>query len=313
MKNRILITLSAFIVLISACQKGSYPYISKDEATSVVKSQNPSVLNVAFTYNNDIYYAADIDKTPVRITTSGGTKKFIKMSHDHTKFAYQDAANYIEIVDNTGKLITTLTQYTQVKAFDWSADDKTLYILNNGLMVYYGPAMALPAITYPGVIAGYSTEIVSASVSMTGDFAYIIHYWAYSYGDKYRLVIKPAGKTNVITYDNNSITYTMNYVNFSANKQDMVLGYRDATFIFNSFERVEFFTALNAYPDFSYESSESYGTPVYNSTINFFVCGFTPNNTNKVVLSAISTVNSDKTKISSIYSSNGNGVYTDWK
>lgn len=313
--NKLLYVIFTFIgVCTTGCKKEDPPYITKEEAEKIVASANPEVENVAFIYNNDIYFAANITKTPQKITnTPSAVKRFVKMSHDHTKFAYINSANYIEIVDNTGKLITTLTQYNQVKAFDWTADDKTLYILSNGNMYYYGTALSL-SITYPGIIAGYSTEILSASVSVKGDFAYIIHAYAFTQADIYRLVIKPANSGNVITYDNSTRPYSMNYVNFSTNDRDMVLGYRDANASFYSYERLEFFTNLGSRPDFSYESSSNYGTPVYNSTLKYFVCGYTGGNfSNTVALSAINTTDASKNKISSTYLSTGNGLYTDWK
>ncbi len=312
MKKLSLIVYTAIILLGSGCQKGEYPYISKSEVNNLFAIQNPAVQNVAFIYNNDVYYMADFDKPAQKVTNSIGLKKFVKMSHDHTKFAFMDGSNFIEVVDNKGKLITTITQYNQVKIFDWSADDKTLYILNNAQMVYYGPAMSLP-ITYPGIIAGYSTEVLSASVSVGGDFAYIIHAYAYSYGDVYKLVIKPAGSTAVIVYNNNDYPYSMNYVNFSSNKQDLVVGYRDATDVSYNFEKLDFFTELKANPDFSIQSSETYCTPVYKSNINYMVSGYTPNGSNKVTLLASYESDITKNKILTQYSSTGNGLYTDWK
>lgn len=303
MKNILLITGMVLAIILNGCQKDPYPYITIDEA------QNTPVQNVAFIYNNDVYFAADIDKPATKITNTGTFKKFIKVSHDHTKFAYLNSLGYVEVVDNTGKLIITLN-YTAIKSFDWTADDKTLYILSNGNMYYYGTALPL-SITYPGV-AGYTTEVLSASVSIKGDFAYVIHAYAYGYGDKYRLVIKPAGSSNVITYDNN-IDYSMNYVAFSSNLQDMVVGYRGPNDASYNYTKLEFFTGLNAYPSFSYQSSQAYGTPIYNSTLSFMVSGFTDVNTNKVVLAAISTKDVSKNKISKTYISTGNGVYTDWK
>src|SRR4051812_22498575 len=123
MKRYLYIICLAITYLGTGCQKDPYPYITKDAADEIYAAQHPNVTNVAFIYNNDVYYAADIEKTPVRITTTATFKKFIKMSHDHTKFAYLNAGGNIEIVDNAGKLITTLA-YNAIKSFDWTADDK---------------------------------------------------------------------------------------------------------------------------------------------------------------------------------------------
>ena len=305
------IVLWVFATIIFGCQKPGDPYISKAESNALYAAQNPAVQNVAFIYNNEVYFLADFDNSAQKITSSGGIKKFVKVSHDHTKFAYQNVSGNVEIIDKTGKLITTLN-YSGIKSFDWTADDKTLFILSNDNLYYYGTALNL-SITYPGITPGYTTEILSASISLKGDFAYIIHYSAYTYGDKYRLVIKPAGGGTTITYDNNTVPYSMNYVQFSANLQDMTVGYRDPTYSANSFERVEFFTGLGAYPKFSFESSSTYGTPVYNSTLNYTVCTVGDANSGKFTLSAFANSSSLKTKIQAQYTTTGNGLYTDWK
>src|SRR2546425_2364193 len=133
MKNTLFVISLMFAVILNSCQKDPYPYITIEEAKSIVAAQNPPVQNVAFIYNNDVYFAVDIDKPATKITNTGTFKKFVKISHNHTKFAYLNGSGSIEIVDNTGKLITTLS-YSAIKSFDWTADDKTLYILSNGNM-----------------------------------------------------------------------------------------------------------------------------------------------------------------------------------
>src|SRR6185312_9584066 len=136
--------------------------------------------------------------------------KLVRMSHDHSKFAYLNAGKQIVVVDSTGKQVTTLSQYTQVKCFDWSADDKTLYILNGNTMAYYGPAMNLPAFSIP---SGSDQSVSWVSVSMQGDFAYVAHWFDFSYGDQYQLVVQPHGNGQKFVYTNpDEYGYEMDYV-----------------------------------------------------------------------------------------------------
>src|SRR5581483_11026438 len=207
------------------CQKDPYPYITKQDVQKIDSVVHPAIKNVAFIWQGNIYYVTDFTKPVVQITNDGGAVKFVRMSHDHSKFAYLNALKEIVVVDKAGKVITTLSQYTQVKCFDWSPDDQTLYILNGNAMAYYGPAMNLPAFSIP---SGSDQSVMWTSVSMQGDFAYIAHWFDFFNGDQYELVVQPHGNGQQFVYTNpDQYGYAMDYVNFSANKQDMVLGYKD--------------------------------------------------------------------------------------
>jgi hypothetical protein len=273
MKKLIYSLLSVWFISAVGCQKGPYPYITLDEAKKIDSLVHPPIKNVAFIYNGNVYYAADFTRPITQVTTDGSAAKFVKVSHDHSKFAYLNSINQITIVDNKGSLIATLSQYTQVKSFDWSADDKTLYILNDNGIAYYGPAMKLPSISYQSFESLSDLEVVSASVSMTGDIAYVVKGFDFYVGEKYELIIKPANNGKVIEYSNQDETeYMMDYVSFSTNNQDLVLGYNSPYSGSGAQQRLQFFTGLNSYPDGGYGGGAS-ATPIYNSTLNYLVAG----------------------------------------
>lgn len=314
------------VLLGSGCQKGPYPYISLNDTKKIDSAVHPLIKNVAFIYQHNVYYASDLDQPVTQITKDGPAFKFVKMSHGHTKFAYLDAFNRITVIDNKGAIIATLSQYTQVKSFDWSADDKTLYILNGNAMAYYGPAINLPAITYPGIPNGSTLEVLSASVSMKGDLAYVIHGYNFLYGDKYKVIIKPAGNASVIEYADPDAggALTMDYVNFSSNKQDLIVGYKEEHNGSDSQQRLNIFTDLKTYPDFSYGMGnyDIAATPVYNSSLIYLVGGFVdPDHREMVTPSALYLgprseyfrANLPQNKILSKFSFVGNSLYTDWK
>jgi len=319
MKKIYYILVCGIILLAAGCKKGPDPYISKQDAEKLAGLVEPPITNVAFIYKNNIYYATDFTKPVTQITSDGSASKFVRMSHDHTKFAYLNASNVIEIVDNKGALVTTLPQYTQVKSFDWTADDKTLYILNNSAMAYYGTSLNLPDFTGPGGVVGSVVEVLSASVSMQGDFAYVVHTFDFNNGDQYSLVINPANNGKSISYtDPNQAT--MNYVCFSTNQQDLAVGYGDPGSISGAESQIDVFTGLNSTPVLSYSGGCS---PVYNSAINFIVGGFADANNNGLVEPSAIYAGPGQTTtfigenvthslMLTNYSFNG-VVYTDWK
>jgi hypothetical protein len=322
MKRIYHIIIYAALISIISCQKGPYPYITKAATEKIDSAVHPGITNAAFIYKNDIYYVADFNKPVTQITMDGSFKAFVKLSHDHTKFAYQNSSGIIVVIDNKGTTIATLSQYTQVKSFDWSADDKTLYILNNNSMVYYGPSLNLPAITYPGIVNGSTLEVLSASVSMSGDFAYVVHGYNFIDGDKYELVIQPANKGQLIEYDDpDDDVYTMDYVNFSSNKQDLVVGYRESDDQSGSLEGLKFFTGLKAFPDATYGGGST-ATPVYNSSLNYMVAGATDESNSGTIAPAAlylgpnpvyTSANVAQSILLTNYSFSGSNVYTDWK
>ena len=320
MKRIFFSLIGAIILLVFGCQKDPYPYISLKDTQKIDSAVHPKITNAAFIYKNNIYYVADFDLPVTQITSDGSAMRFVKMSHDHTKFAYLNSSSNIVVVDNNGKNITTLYQYTQVKSFDWSANDKTLYILNGNSMSYYGPVMNLPGITYPGITNGSTLAVLSASVSLQGDFAYVVHGYNFIDGDKYELIIKPANNGAIIEYDNpEDDVYTMGYVNFSTNKQDLVVGYKDSTIPSDILNSVRVFTGLKSYPDFSFGDV---CTPTYNSNLKYMVAGRSGDIGNTTLVpTAIylgdgpvyPNTNIALTKILSKYSVTGSNFYTDWK
>jgi hypothetical protein len=313
------------IWLVIGCQKGPYPYITRQQAEKLASSIEPPITNVAFIYDNNIYYVADFTKPATQITTDGSAVKYVKVSHDHTKFAYVNGANNIEIIDAKGNVITTLTQYTHANSFDWSANDQTLYILESNTISYYGPSMNLPDFIDPG-INGENTdiEIVSASVSTLGDLAYVADFFNYEIGYSSQLMIIPAGKSTPITYTNQSVDGIMDYVSFSSNLQDMVIGYTSSSTATTPSDyqySMEEFTGLSNSPALSYGSG---CTPVFKNSVNFIVSG-TADSTNTSLVEPVALytgpaptqVNEGENYEHSLfltkYSVSGNILYTDWK
>jgi hypothetical protein len=301
--------------LFSSCDKTENPYVDKQVIEALIKAQNPEVEHVAVIYNKDIYYLSNLAQAGIRVTnTPGNSKTFVKMSHNHKQFAYLDGSGTIVIVNLQGQVVTTLPQYGDVKSFDWSADDKTLYILNNNEIAYYGPSMNLPEITYNGLISGMSMEVLSASVSMQGDLAYIIHGFSFLTGDKYKMIIKPANKAADIVFEDNSTIPSMRYVAFSSNKQDLVLGYSESTYLPNHLTKIYVFIDLQKDDHYYFGSKYGCFTPLFNESKSFLVAGCSSGSDNIVKLAALGVNKQiEKNIYSNLYTTQNNVLYTDWK
>ncbi|HEY0055755.1 MAG TPA: hypothetical protein VGB63_10395 [Pedobacter sp.] len=301
-----------FLVLaVAACQKAEDPFVSKSVIDSLIARKNPVMKNVAFIFKNDIYYLPAFNQLPVRITNSPGvSKRSLSMSHNHKKFAYL-SGSAIVIVDEKGSQLARLTQYSNVKTFDWSLNDETLYILTDNSMAYYGPSLNLPEITFPGINWAVTPQVLWASVSSKGDFAYVFTAF-YPFGpDTYKLVVKRAGGGTDVVYTAEQ-NEKMSYAAFSVNEQDLVVGYKS-----NSYDRelskLEIFSGLKSYPDFDLESSENYSTPRYNSKLDYMVCGYMRVNSDTLKLSARFGADFDKSKVREEFYTTGDFLYTDWK
>jgi hypothetical protein len=318
MKKIIYTLLSLTFVLAIGCQKDPYPYITLNDVKAIDSVAHPAVKGAAFIYNGNVYFVNDFTKPATQITTDGSAAKFVKVSHDYSKFAYLNSGNQIMVVSNKGAVLTTLSQYTQVKSFDWSADDKTLYILNGDAMAYYGPAMNLPDLDFESFNKYSDQEVVAASVSLKGDLAYIVSAFDFNIGTRYELIISPADKSKAIEYVTSEFDGTaMDYVNFSAHNQDLVVGYGSGVGAVQ--QRLELFTDLASYPT---DNTGGYhgATPVYNSALDYIVAGG-QNDDGSISPAAIylgekpifADASVPQTIILNKYSLTGGILYTDWK
>ncbi|KLT64771.1 hypothetical protein [Pedobacter sp. BMA] len=312
-----ILLLSIFLVsLFFSCKKAENPYVSKEEIDALIKLKNPDVEHVALIYKNDVYYLENITKPGKRITnTPGVIKRLIKMSHDHKKFAYLEYySSTIVITDINGTVTNRLSQYSNIKSFDWSADDQTLYILSGNKMVYFGTDMKLPDFTYNGITAGSTLEVLSASVSMKGDLAYVVHGYHYLYGDKYKMIIKPANKSADVVFEDNSTYPTMRYVAFSSNNQDLVLGYISDSSKPNHINQAYVFINFRRASEYSFGSYNGMVTPLFNESKSFAVTTRTSDNPSSTKPIAIGfNKQKDRNLTGEIYTSENDAVYTDWK
>jgi hypothetical protein len=297
-------------LLLFSCSKDN-PFVPKEVIDELIENQNIDIQNVSFIYNNDIYFLTNFEDSPEQITNSPSIgKSKIKMSFDYQKFAYLNANGIIEIIDRNGNLQQQLTQYTNIKSFDWSYDNTTLYILNNNQLVFSGSTMNVPTLTYPSSIpSNVQKDIVGCTISISGDLAYIIHTWDALNGDQYMMINKPNNGSNSELIYNAGFLEVLNYIQFSSNKKDLVLGYGGS-----GQKDIELFKDFNQTPEHTFESSENYGNSIYRSDINYMLTCYQSSSSNNFILMARNLIDfPDKDISHSQYNGNSTSLSLDWK
>ncbi|MCX6295924.1 MAG: hypothetical protein NTX97_07635 [Bacteroidetes bacterium] len=239
-----------FFLHFVSCKKN--PFVPKERIDHIRDSiaATKMISNVCFIYQNDIYFLDNYKSgTPQKITnTPSNTKKEVRISHNLQKIAYLNGAGNPEIIDRNGTVLAILTAYSGIRQMDWSANDSTLYMLIGNQFYYYGPAISHPTLSLGSIPLGSSPQILSATLSMNNDLAYIVDYYDFSSGYIQKLIIKKNDGSNTeLVVDNVDTYHDMKYVKFSVYGTDMVLGY--SSFSADTFDKIEIYSDLKTYPD----------------------------------------------------------------
>jgi hypothetical protein len=301
-------------IFLFSCTKKD-PFISKSAYDALVQSESSTIQNVSFIFNENIYFLSNFEGTPEQITNdASGSKSNLKMSYDHQKFAYQNISGYIEIVSRSGRLLEQLVQYSDVKSFNWSTDNKTLYILNNNELVFFGEPMDVPTLDIPSEIpSNFKKDIVALSISVFGDLAYIVKTDNQNFTYGYMMVTKPNdGSNSKLIYHqgqyNQGESSNLNYIQFSSHNQDLVLGYEDYYD-----KRMDLFKNLYQTPEYTYRSSAEYRNSIYRSDLNYLLTCYQASSSTDFIIKADALNYSDDDIILSEYSSSSTSLYLDWK
>jgi hypothetical protein len=292
-----------------ACNKEN-PFVSKDIIDKLVEDKKIKLYNIAFIYNNDIYLLPRQDSAARRITsTPDQIKTNIRISHDHQKFAYINTNGNPVIINKDGSIQSVLTQYSNIQSMDWSPNDSTLYMLIYDSLKFFGPSIQLPEFTYPGALGSIEISILSVSVSMHYDLAYIFQYYNFLEGYKQKLIIKKHDGS--VTEKTNMDSQIMGYVNFSGNNTDLVVGYSYYSPVFYM-DKIELYSELKDYPDHTFEYGDSYNFVSYRSDVKYMVCSHFGSNSTNYTLLAFSFVDNTNFNFTQ-YNDSTNRLYVDWK
>ncbi|WMX16617.1 MULTISPECIES: hypothetical protein [unclassified Aureispira] len=122
--------------------------------------------------------------------------KHVALSIQKDRVAYIDPDTRTPvIVDTMGNVLEELTQYTNTNDLGWHNGDRTLYILANNQVHFYGEALSLPNALFVQPPSSYDYEVTSLDINDDLDVAYgAIYYkasgsyrnWYYSYHYNYK-------------------------------------------------------------------------------------------------------------------------------
>ncbi len=277
MKMRKLIVLfCVLLTLIFGCTPDDSPFLTKEEAEKEIEALNNSrdpfypIRNVVAIIDNDIYYFKRLDSIPKRLTnTPTLVKTNVKLSYDRSRIAYLDQIGTPVIIraDN-GQQIQKLSQYSYISSMDWAKDRLTLYMLNNGKVVFNGTPLQ---VTQP---IGTFDQINSFSMNSIGDQAYYVHspfYFTYT--------LKFLSSGQKIDDQFNSISSKRyDYVDFYDNKGNFLVGLTQSSYDykFSQIACIQNYKFYEAY----YWDDDDMVTPDFNADLEVLIFGMSTGSSN---------------------------------
>lgn len=313
MKKFIYFFLFTSVLIITSCEVVDPVKEEPEEVTTPVE-------HVAMLYENDLYYFPDFSEVPIKIETPASSEKsHVKIHPTETKFAYLDENGSPVIIDLSGNVEATLTQHTNVKTMDWTADGQTLYILIGNEMFYHGPALSLPPFTFEdGGVPMTEQQVTSASVSPNNDLAYTVRYFDNTITNSFyheKLIFKLNDGTKIVRPNYDQVSERLTVTNFSKNG-DLVVGYSEYHTEPLKLGRIELFEDLTKEPDTRGQGSAKYMTPTYRSDMSYFLVGYEANNSGDETYypRARSLVDTEKYEIiRDDYTTVNYDLYLDWR
>ncbi len=153
----------------------------------------PEIGNAVFIQDNEIYYIEDLRNDVIsKVEAPAGEKTDVRVNHAGTKIAYLNTDGTPIVIDRSGNIMETLSNFTNVKDYNWSADDQTIYMLIGNELKFHGNAMDVPSISLspPGVPSNSMPRIFSLSISSENELMYVINKFDFTFGYGEVLIIK---------------------------------------------------------------------------------------------------------------------------
>jgi hypothetical protein len=294
--------------------KSEDPFVSKEIIDQIESRKNPLVTNMAFIYNNDVYYFRNLQKEPIQLThTPTSLKTEIRISHKGHQIAYLSDKLSPIIIDTTGKVLATLSQFRNVTQLDWSEDDQTLYMLIDNEIKFYGPSLPIPAITFPDEASNAFPRVVAISISINNDLAYVYRTFSFYGGRVDKLLLKQKDKPEQAQLITRSNSEEINYLRYVPKTNDLMVGYHKFG-SYRELEKVEVYPYLSLYPSLSFESTESYVDPVFRTDLQYMVSGYKLNNYSSFILAAKRYMqHGENDTYIDQYSSKTHPLFVNWK
>lgn len=232
--------------------------------------------NVGIIQKSDIYFYEHLTHGSARVTNSpDSVKTNLRMSYDYQKFAYKNENGIVKIVDRFGNLIEKLSDYTNVKSYGWSADSQTLWMLNNNEIVFYGPEMDIPDLTFPDLSNGEypMIDVDMLAISSTGDLAYVATYeWYLGEGSMdyaSSFIRKPNDGTNgmIDISVQNHTNHHYNELRYAPFSQDLVVLYNAS----NNTKKIRLYKGDKIAHEHEYIKNGDLTNPIYRPELKYFI------------------------------------------
>lgn len=181
MKKHLILILIITVVL-TGCKKYEVQYGTETGATTVLQND---VYDIAYSTEEGVFLlttAMSRSKMLVSFANKFRPKAGrVALSPKKDKVAYVDPDNGVPvIVDTSGNVLAELTQYTNVNDLGWYNGDKTLYILSNNQVYFYGEALDLPNPLFARPSGANDYEVTSLDINDELDVAYGAIYYEFS-------------------------------------------------------------------------------------------------------------------------------------
>lgn len=230
------------------------PFVSKETVEEVLASRNPfrHIRNIVATIENDIYYFEHIDSIPKRLThTPVAKKSHVKLSKDKTKIVYLNSVGTPVVINaQTGALIETISNRSNVKQIGWTNDDHSIYMLVGKNVFIHGVPTT---VTQPETYNQYD-EVLSFSMNDRGDQAYYIKN-AGLVSKKLKFDSQSQGIDTLITIFYGE-SFGADYIDFHGNDGGFVVGYN--AYNANDITRISCFNDYKFWPEFDWAGVESW-------------------------------------------------------
>lgn len=196
----LLILITSVILFFSSCIFTEDPVeiilerIDTNLATKGIKT-------IAFAFDNKIHLIYTYGNKNRTITKDSIFVKDIALSYKGDKIAYRSLNNSVVVIDTLGVPLSNQPVETGIVSFGWSGDDSTLYLFNGDTLIFYGPSIAIPEISFNSKTT--NQDIKHLVISRNNDIAYDYISNHSDYGEMYILNVKYSDSTKAVkTYYN---------------------------------------------------------------------------------------------------------------
>lgn len=184
MKNILSLLTLLSVLFFAACSKYQTqyegPYSEDGEPKAIaVNYQILTILDGKITlFDQGLKHRKEVAGTPSDVTEAS-------ISFDHQLIAYKRSGQNIQVIDTTGKFIAEVAGSATGYAFDWHANNQTLYYLKNNKIYFYGPALQVPISDLDMLLAaGASSDAISGLAITANNNVWVCYeYYTFQTGD----------------------------------------------------------------------------------------------------------------------------------